>query len=283
MSVDKRSRAEPLVRAARKVARPLPSRPKAAVRKMYWFSRGFNHARRMDFPTHDGPQPTPASNDLRTYFEGVKSGPGIWKWTHYFDIYHRHFEKFRGSPVNVLEIGIYSGGSIGMWKAYFGPRCHVYGVDIEAACKIYEGEGVEVFIGDQADRAFWTRFKEKVPSLDVVIDDGGHRVDQQVATLEELLPHLRPGGVYLCEDIHRASSPFGLYISGLSQRLNGDDRPEANPDDNARRLVARASAFQGAIDSIHMYPFVVVIEKREAPVAEFVAPKHGTHWQPFLK
>lgn len=281
MPEDKRSRA--VVRAVRKVARPVLGPAKPAVSKLYWFSRGFSQARRMDFPTHEGPQPTPSSNDLRTYFDAVESGPGIWKWMHYFDIYHRHLEKFRGKPVNVLEIGIYSGGSIGMWKAYFGPRCHVYGVDIEPACKIYEGRGVEIFIGDQADRGFWTHFKDRVPNLDVVIDDGGHLVDQQVATLEELLPHLRPGGVYLCEDIHRASNRLGYYISGLSQRLNGGDRPEANPDDDDRRLVARASAFQGAIDSVHMYPFVVVIEKRDAPVAEFVAPKHGTHWQPFLK
>ena len=60
---------------------------------------------------------------------------------------------------------------------------------------------MEVFIGDQADRAFWKQFKEKVPAIDIIVDDGGHQVDQQVATLEELLPHLRPGGVYLCEDI----------------------------------------------------------------------------------
>jgi len=167
-----------------------------------------------------------------------------------------------------------------MWKSYFGPECRVYGVDIEEACKIYEGEGVEVFVGDQADRAFWTRFKERVPALDVVIDDGGHIVDQQVATLEELLPHLRPGGVYLCEDVHRASNRFGHYVSGLSQGLNGDDWPKERRDVDNRRSTARASAFESAIDSIHLYPFVAVIEKRDAPVPEFVAPKHGTQWQP---
>ena len=234
----------------------------------------------MDFPTLEGSQTTLTSNDLRAYFEAWDSGPGIYKWMHYFDIYNRHFEKFRGKPVNVLEIGIYSGGSLGMWKAYFGPRCRVYGVDIEPACKVYEGEDVEVFVGDQADRAFWADFKERVPSLDVVIDDGGHLVNQQVATLEELLPHLRPGGAYLCEDVHGASNDFGVYVSGVALRLNGDDQPEENPHNNERRLVATASAFQGAIDSIHLYPFVVVIEKRDVPAEEFIARKHGTQWQP---
>jgi hypothetical protein len=59
---------------------------------------------------------------------------------------------------------------------------------------------IKIFIGDEEDRKFWRRFKAEVPAVDIVIDDGGHQTQQQVVTLEELLPHLRPGGVYICED-----------------------------------------------------------------------------------
>src|SRR2546425_10622753 len=38
-------------------------------------------------------------NPLRTYFDSVVTGKGIWKWLHYFDIYHRHFQKFIGKEV----------------------------------------------------------------------------------------------------------------------------------------------------------------------------------------
>jgi hypothetical protein len=55
-----------------------------------------------------------SSNPLATYFNNNETGPGIWKWEHYFEIYHRHLEKFRGKPIRILEIGIYSGGSLGM-------------------------------------------------------------------------------------------------------------------------------------------------------------------------
>ena len=63
---------------------------------------------------------------------------------------------------------------------------------------------IHVLIGDQADRTFWRRMiaHGTLPPLDIVIDDGGHTPDQQRVTLEELLPHIRPGGVYVCEDIH---------------------------------------------------------------------------------
>jgi hypothetical protein len=226
--------------------------------------------------------PDPA-NPLWAYFEAHKEGPGIWKWTHYFDIYHRHFNKFRGREVHMLEIGIYSGGSLGMWRHYFGPQCQVYGVDIEPACKCYETDGVQVFIGDQADRNFWKQVRQQVPKIDVVIDDGGHQANQQITTLEELLPHLQPGGVFLCEDLHGAFNVFSSYADGLIHNLHGAGPATNNLDSQDRRIVCNANPFQSVIDSIHMYPFVTVIEKCQAPRAEFVSPKRGTEWQPFLK
>jgi hypothetical protein len=211
-------------------------------------------------------------NRLREFFDARRSGPGIWKWNHYFDIYHRHLAKFVGREAHVMEIGVYSGGSLEMWRDYFGTQCHVYGVDLQPACKAYENAYTKIFIGDQADRAFWRSLS--LPALDVLIDDGGHRPEQQIATLEEMLPRLRPGGVYLCEDIHGPNHGFGAYLQGLLRDMNamlagGKGKP------------VQPSPLQAAIQSIHFYPYVVVIEKASTTVSELDAPKHGTEWQPF--
>ena len=229
-------------------------------------------------PLGDDGSRSDLSNPLRNYFYSVETGLGILKWDHYLDIYHRHFEKFRGKEVNVLEVGVYRGGSLRMWKDYFGPKCRVYGVDIEKDCKVYEDDSVKVFIGDQGDREFWRRFKEQVPNIDIVIDDGGHKSYQQIVTLEEMLPHLRPGGVYLCEDVHGIRNEFLFYMDGFSHNLHRASLME-NVDNNARRVVCRSSEFQSTIHSVHFYPFVTVVEKRVKPLAEFVAPE----WPPFLK
>jgi SAM-dependent methyltransferase len=260
---------------------------KHLLRKLPFALRGLLYARGWDAPA---PAPPPRTdgphvpNPLRAHFQAHREGPGIWKWDHYFDIYHRHFERFRGREVHVLEIGIYSGGSLGLWKDYFGPRCRVYGVDIEPACTQYEGDRVRVFTGDQADRDFWRRFRAEVPDLDIVIDDGGHETEQQVATLEELLPHVRPGGVYLCEDVTHRFNGFASYAYGLIDSLNAFDGAAwtYHPDGTRAAATAPATRFQGVIRSIHSYPFVTVVEKADAPVASFVAPRHGTQWQPFL-
>ena len=107
-------------------------------------------------------------NPLWEYFQSYEKGPGIWKWEHYFEIYHRHLAKFVGRKVDVLEIGIYSGGSVEMWRSYFGKNSHIYGIDIEKACKAYENDHVSVFIGDQADRVFWSTFRKRsFPTLTV--------------------------------------------------------------------------------------------------------------------
>jgi len=221
-------------------------------------------------------QPSPADpiNPLENYFDHNTTGPGIWKWRHYFEIYHRHLARFIGQEVHILEIGIYSGGSLGMWRQYLGDRCHVYGVDIEPACKAYERDGVRVFIGDQSDRSFWQQVKKEVPVLHIVVDDGGHEAPQQIPTLEELFPHLQPGGVYMCEDLHGPFNPFVAYLHGLGRELNdGTDAP-----DNG----FATGPLQREVHSIHAYPYLTAIEKNRQRVDQFIAPKRGTQWQPFF-
>jgi hypothetical protein len=227
--------------------------------------------------------PRPHSNPLREFFDARKQGPGIWKWDHYFDIYDRHFRQFRGQEVHVLEIGVYSGGSLDMWRNYFGPKATIYGIDIAPDCRAYESDGIKIFIGDQADRSFWRGFRQMVPTLDIVIDDGGHIPEQQIVSLEELLPFLRPGGVYFCEDVHGTHNQFASYVHGLGHKLNDTSQIRDFPDDNENRIFGVSTPFQSAVGSIHLYPFVTVLERNAVPVTELRAPKHGTQWQPFLK
>jgi hypothetical protein len=238
--------------------------------------RGFRHALKWEGNSNAPPVPTSVRNPLESYFDAYTQGPGIWKWKHYFDVYHRHLAKFVGKQPALIEIGVYSGGSFGMWRDYFGPDCRLYGIDIEDACKVYDSEQVKIFIGDQADRNFWRDFRAQVPPVDIVIDDGGHRDFQQIITLEETLPYLKPGGVYICEDVHGDTNRFTDYVHGLVHSLNAfhiklGTQSEIEP-----------TPFQKSVASVHQYAFMVVIERSQTPVAEFVAPRHGTQWQPFV-
>lgn len=222
-----------------------------------------------------GADPAPADNPLRRYFDANTTGPGIWKWDHYFEAYHRHLAKFIGTDAHLVEIGIYSGGSLPMWLDYLGPTATVHGVDIEEACRVYAGDRVTVDIGDQADRSFWGDFRARHPRIDIVIDDGGHTPEQQMVTLEETLPHLAPDGVFICEDIHGTDNAFTAFAAGLADRLNASRPVDLND------AQMPTTGFQRAVHSVHIYPFLVVIEKHAEPPARLAAPRHGTDWQPF--
>ena len=215
-------------------------------------------------------------NPLTRYFQNHNEGMGIFKWNHYFDVYHRHLAKFIEKKVNILEIGIFSGGSLEMWKTYFGDKSFIHGIDIEESCKSYESERISISIGDQEDRSFWKKFKEQVKDIDIIIDDGGHTAEQQQITLEEMLPVLNPGGVYICEDIHRHFNRFTAFACGLVDELN---HLTAKPGTEHESTV---SPFQKSIHSIHFYPYMLVIEKNTAPLERLYSEKRGTQWHPFI-
>lgn len=223
-----------------------------------------------DRPGAQARTPSPLEN----FFDAHAEGPGLWKWRHYFDIYHRHFAKFIGRKPTILEIGVFSGGSLQMWQDYFGAGCRIFGVDLIEECRKFESESVSIIMGNQGDREFWRRFRADVPPLDIIIDDGSHHPEHQIVTFEEMLPHLRPGGVYLCEDIYQRE--FDEYIDGFTSRLSvmGPPIPGA-PDIH---FGMSPNGVQKQIQSIHRYPMVTVVERAATAVPMFSAPMRGTQW-----
>lgn len=212
-------------------------------------------------------------NPLEKYFRRNKRRR-IHKWVHYFEIYHRHLARFRNRPVTVVEFGVSHGGSLQMWRHYFGRRARIYGVDINPRCKRFEARRTKVFIGDQEDRSFLRSLAEQIGPVDVLIEDGGHTMGQQIATFEELYPLVREdGGVFLIEDLHtnywakyggghRKPGTFIEYTKDQLDQLNAwhsRDTPGFAVDD-----------FTRTTDSVHFYDSVVVFEKRkrERPRAE---------------
>ena len=113
----------------------------------------------------------------------------------------------------------------------------------------------KIFIGDQANRSFWTYFKQQVPHVDILIDDGGHTFEQQSVTIEEMLPHIAPGGLYACEDIFPSRNSFAAYIYGLIAALNDVDEKHV--------ISGRHTPFQEAIEYIHCMPYLILIKKHD--------------------
>ncbi len=215
-------------------------------------------------------------NPLERYFEAHR-GRQIHKWVHYWDIYHRHLKKYRGTPVVVVEFGIQYGGSSQMWREYFGPDAKIYGVDIDPRCKAWEEESFQVFIGDQGDPDFLRRIADEIGPVDVVIEDGGHFPLHQITTFEVFYPRIRRGGVFLIEDLHTSywkdyggklgqPGTFMEYAKALTDKLNAwhSEEPDFAPD-----------RFTRSTRSMHFYDSIVVFEK-----GKVVEPHHEVRGTP---
>jgi hypothetical protein len=107
----------------------------------------------------------------------------------------------------MFEIGVAEGGSVEMWRRYFGPYAQIVGIDINPDCKKLERDQISIRIGDQADAAFLDQLIEEFGHPDVVIDDGSHRMSDISKTFEFLYPKVSPNGVYFVEDLHTCYWP----------------------------------------------------------------------------
>ena len=203
-------------------------------------------------------------NDLERYF---LDNPGrmIHKWLHYFEIYDRHLSRFRGTAVNLVEIGVYQGGSLQMWKYYFGDRATIWGIDVNPSCRAFEEAGINVIIGDQSDRTFLKSLTSQLPRVDILIDDGGHTMRQQRTTFEELFPKIDAHGIYICEDLHTSYWPEygGGHIeprSFIEFSKNFIDRLNAWHSREPGSLAV--SDFTRSAHAMHFYDSMLVIDKR---------------------
>tara|TARA_B100000579_G_scaffold379438_1_gene346769 strand:- start:490 stop:1224 length:735 start_codon:yes stop_codon:yes gene_type:complete len=132
----------------------------------------------------------------------IKSKYFSIKHMNYFDVYDHLLNKYIGQKFTFVEIGILNGGSLNMWRDYFGQEARIIGIDLNPEVKKFEKDGFEIFVGDQADKQFWNEFFQKVGKVDIILDDGGHTNEQQIVTINECIENINDTGMIIVEDTH---------------------------------------------------------------------------------
>ncbi len=120
----------------------------------------------------------------------------------YFLVYEELLKKYVGKPITFVEVGVLNGGSLFMWRDFFGAEARIIGVDLNPLAKKWEKDGFEIFIGSQSDRRFWDEFFRQVGPVDILLDDGGHTNPQQILTTVAAIDHINDGGLLIVEDVH---------------------------------------------------------------------------------
>ncbi len=200
-------------------------------------------------------------------------GEGVDKWHHYLPLYERYLGPWRGRPLRFLEIGVFKGGSLEMWRRYFGPEAVVFGIDIDPTCARFDGRDGQVRIGSQADPAFLKAVIDEMGGVDVVLDDGSHVMSHVRASLAALFPRLSAGGIYVIEDLHTAY--WEQYGGSPDGPANFYSTVRAMIDDMHGWYHGAGVAHPqtaGQLTGIHIHDSMVVLEKNQAhrPVRSFV-------------
>ena len=119
----------------------------------------------------------------------------------YLPVYEELLGPLRRDSFTLLELGVWKGDSLAMWRNAF-PLAAIVGIDLNPP-ELDLGRRVHVVAGDQSDTELFGRVRaEHAPDgFDVIIDDASHIGTLSARSLKTLYPqHLKPGGIYIIED-----------------------------------------------------------------------------------
>ena len=121
----------------------------------------------------------------------------------YTSVYDLLFRDRRHKVRTMLEIGVLKGDSLRMWKEYFD-LADIYGIDLHTYPQYLDGvfgNRMKVFLADQSKPEELKKVMAEIGDMDFICDDGSHKLEDQITSLETLFPFLVPGGVYVIEDL----------------------------------------------------------------------------------
>jgi hypothetical protein len=199
-------------------------------------------------------------------------GREIHKWMQYLPAYDEQFTPFRqgfplpdGSrrPLRFLEIGVAQGGSLQLWREFFGPEAVIFGIDLDPRVTAVDDADLEVRIGSQADPEFMRGVVSEMGGVDIVLDDGSHQARHIRTSFDVLFPLLSDGGIYAVEDLHamywwRFGGGYGrkgTFIAVVKQLIDDMHAWYHSAGDKVGVAAARQ------IPKITVYDSVVFIQK----------------------
>jgi hypothetical protein len=175
-------------------------------------------------PTPGGASPPCAASGVLgnlSAIAGSKTGKGVTEHN-FVEIYERFLFQLRDEPIRIFEIGIFNGGSITTWQGYF-PKARIFAVDIKENTA-FDDRRTKTMVADQSKR---DQLQKAIDTFggdfDVLIDDGGHTMEQQQVSLGFLFKFVKPGGYYILEDVHtslpKIYPQYGVEPDGSNSTL----------------------------------------------------------------
>jgi hypothetical protein len=189
-------------------------------------------------------------------YKAYKKSPYLsLKHSTYFQVYEELLSQYKNKAFTFVEVGVLNGGSLFMWREFFGDKARIIGIDLNPLAKKWEKDGFEIHIGSQSNPEFWDEFFKDVGMIDVLLDDGGHTEEQQIVTTSKCAPFINDGGMLIVEDVHTsylngAGNPskysFISYAKNIVDAINSRN-PEVNFSENPLKKRIYSATFYDSI------------------------------------
>lgn len=161
---------------------------------------------------------------------------------HYIDLYEIIFEQFQHEPIDIFEVGYCNGGSARLWLDYF-TMATIRIIDIDPSALLRYRDHSSTMWASSGLRLNTSRvaleimnsndltpgyFEGREPTI--AIDDGSHRIEDQVAFVKLMYPIIKPGGFLIIEDVSNIEANKHVFEE-LGMPFNvADFRPDHSND-----------------------------------------------------
>lgn len=118
----------------------------------------------------------------------------------YTETYFNFLNENRDKIKKVMEIGIFRGGSLRMWRDFF-PLADIYGLDNHPEL-LFETDRIKSVFAEQNDEETLKKAIEEIGNeFDLIVDDGSHEIEDQLLSFKTFFPIIKVGGIYAIEDV----------------------------------------------------------------------------------
>jgi SAM-dependent methyltransferase len=184
-------------------------------------------------------------------------------------IYDSLFAALRDRPrFDLLEMGLAIGGpelggsidrnvtaspSVNMWIEFF-PHAHITGFDISDFSSI-QHDRFTFLRGDSGKREDVERIKSVGRQFDVILDDASHASYHQQLGLAVLFDSLKPGGLYIIEDLGWQPQEFERSLPAVPKtaKLLAEFLATGRLQPTAAISPAEAAKLERAVSSIQLW------------------------------
>lgn len=138
--------------------------------------------------------------------------------------YLRHYDDYfwlhRYDKLTLLEMGVWKGASLRMWREYF-PNATIVGIDnVNRGVVI---PGVDIHRCSQENETGLYNLQGLYDGFDIIVDDASHISWKTINAFQALWPALTPGGIYVIEDLQTSYDPdnYGENDAKSNPNLQG--------------------------------------------------------------